>query len=98
MTTLVPRSELSAVAEPACGPLERAVRTTLEEFGRTDTPDGAAALYAARLLDEGGHTGASAASLLRELRAAAADATKGASTGMDLVDELRAKRAQRRGA
>jgi hypothetical protein len=85
------------VAEPE-RPLERAVRAELEQYGRADSPDGASALYAARMLEAGPHSGASAASLLRELRAAVAAATKGASAAEDLVDELRAKRERRRGA
>lgn len=78
--------------------LEDAVRSELEAFGRADSPDGVAALYAARMLEAGGHTGSAASALLREMRASVTAATKGASTGADLVDELRAKRAKRRGA
>jgi hypothetical protein len=78
--------------------LESAVRDELDAYGRADSPDGVTALYAARMLDAGGHTGSAASSLMRELRACVVAATKGASMGTDLVDELRAKRDRRRGA
>jgi hypothetical protein len=80
------------------GTLEAAIRTELERFDRVECPDGAAALYAARMLDAGGHTGASAASLLRECRVAVEAAIKGIAPAGDVVDELKAKRRARSGA
>ena len=81
---------------PALGSLADAVLAVLTEHGRADSVDGAAALHAARLLDAGGLSGAAIAATLKEMRAAATAATKGALVGTDLVDELRAKRAGRR--
>ena len=73
-----------------------AVRAELDAVGRLDTVDGAAAVYAADMLDAGGHTGPSAAALLKEVRAAVEAAKKGAQAGASLVDELRRRREVRR--
>lgn len=78
--------------------LEPAVRAELDRYGRAESPDGAAALYAARLLDLGGHTGSSASALLREMRTAVEAAIRGVPAEDDVVDELRAKRRARTGA
>src|SRR4051812_10735089 len=86
-----PAATVSALVKPeSVGTLEAAIRAELDRYGRADSPDGAAALYAARLLDVGGHTGSSAASLLRECRSATEAAIKGATGAGDVVDELRA--------
>lgn len=95
MTPLVKAA--SAATEPT-GSLEASIRAELDRYGKLDSSDGAAALYAARLLDAGGHTGSSAASLLRECRAATEAAVKGVPGVGDVVDELRAKRRARTGA
>lgn len=94
VTPFVPRAVPSTPVAPAGG-LEASVRATLEQADRIDTPDGAAALYAARMLDQDDHSGTSAATLLREMRSAVAAATKGAATGDDFVDELRERRRRR---
>jgi hypothetical protein len=90
VTPLRAETAAAAVAEPVS--LETAIRAELDRYGRADSPDGAAALYAARVLDMGGHTGSSAASLLREMRTAVEAAVRGVPAEGDVVDELRAKR------
>jgi hypothetical protein len=70
-------------------------RERLEAVGRDGTVAGAAAIHAAMLLEMGGHTASGAAALLKELRAANEEATKNASAGEDLVDELKRRRQAR---
>lgn len=74
------------------GRIAHVVREALGAVNKLETPDGAVALHLAELLDQGGHTGPSAASLARELRAACTAALAGTGDGADLIDELRAKR------
>jgi len=83
---------------PAEDSLEARTRAELEQFGRAECTDGAAALHAARLLDAGGHTASGAAALLREVRAAKEAAIRGQASAGDVVDELRAKRRARTGS
>jgi hypothetical protein len=80
------------------GSLEEATRASLTEADRLDTAPGALALYLAGQLDAGGHSGSSTAALAREYRAAVDAATKGATGASTALDELRARRAKRRGA
>jgi hypothetical protein len=69
------------------------VRKALKRADRVDTPDGAVAIHLAALLDQGGHTGPSAASLSKEIRAACTAALAGTADASDLVDDLKARRA-----
>ena len=82
----------------AAGWFEAQTRAELEEYGRAECTDGAAALFAARMLDAGGHTASGAAALLREVRAAKDAAVRGQAAAGDVVDELRAKRRARTGS
>ena len=83
--------------EPQRGPIEDAVHAELAAVGRESTIDGIAALHAAATLDGGVLTGAARAALLREMRAAAEAARKGASAAAGKLDELRRRREQRTG-
>jgi hypothetical protein len=82
--------------KPGEGRLTTATRARLEELGRLDDPQGALALYHAELLDAG--CGSQTATVSREYRAALADATRGVTGASSALDELRARRAARRGA
>jgi hypothetical protein len=81
---------------PGAGRLTAVTRAKLEELGRLDDPQGALALYHAELLDAG--CGSQTATVSREYRAALADATHGVTGASTALDELRARRAARRGA
>jgi hypothetical protein len=80
-------------AESFAGSLTAATLADLERAGRVDTADGQAALALARRVDLGAkETGASLAALVREHRAALAEAVRDAETAADPLDELRARR------
>ena len=85
-----------AVAEGP-GRNEAAVRAQLGAVGRLDSIAGAAALDAAIALDSPRIGAVGRATLLKEMRTAAAEALKGAAPAGRLVDELRAQRARRSG-
>jgi hypothetical protein len=88
-----------ALATVPVGSLTDATRTALTAAGKAETPEGALALYMAAQLDAGAHTGSQTAALGREYRAALELAMKGATAGgSTALDELRARRAARRGA
>lgn len=90
---------LPSPALSGAGSLVEATRTALEAAGKTDTAEGALTLYLAAQLDAGAHTGSQTAALSREFRAAYEMATKGATTSASTaLDQLRARRAARRGA
>jgi hypothetical protein len=86
-----------ALMVPA-GSLVDATQTALTAADRLDTAPGALAVYLAGQLDAGGHSGSSTAALAREYRAAVEAATKGATGVSSALDELRERRARRRGA
>jgi hypothetical protein len=81
------------------GGLVETYRERLETAKRVDTFEGQHVLMLARLLAEGAatgaHTAAGVTALSRELRAAMAEALKGAPAEPDLVDELQERRRQR---
>ncbi|MFI2278258.1 hypothetical protein ACH45F_38460 [Catenuloplanes sp. NPDC020197] len=88
-----PSAESVARAGPVGATLER-----LTNAGRESTPEGEIALTLAAALAEGGHTASGLAALAKELRATLAAALEGAPVEPDLVDELKERRARRRGA
>jgi hypothetical protein len=75
--------------------VEAATAAELATAGRTATASGQSALALARRIDAGVDTGASIASMVRELRAALADALRDAAVAVDPLDELKAKRDRR---
>lgn len=81
-------------AEPLEGeePLVASYREALEAAGRASTPEGLHVLFLANFLAAGKHTGAGAASLSRELRAAVELAMRGAKQKSDALDELATRR------
>jgi hypothetical protein len=86
--------------EPAGGPLVRALEGDLRRAGQLDTWQGQAALDLVRRLEAStADTGSSYAALHRELRAAVAEALKGANAPKSVLqqrrDELAARRAKR---
>ncbi len=78
--------------------VEPATVAVLAAAGRTETPSGQSALALARRIDGSGQeSGAGLASLVREHRAALADALRDvAVVAVDPVDELRAARERKR--
>ncbi|MFD1656985.1 hypothetical protein ACFSL4_01725 [Streptomyces caeni] len=77
--------------------LAGAARTELEGAGRLQTAAGMAVLALARRIDANtAETGSSLAAMVREFRAALADALKGAGEAADPVDELKARRDRKR--
>jgi hypothetical protein len=87
------------VAESAAsGSVTAATEAALVAADRLSLPVGQLALAYARRIDAGNENGSATAALGRELRAALDEALDGASTEVDVVDELRARREQRRGA
>jgi len=77
-------------------PLAAAASRELEAAGRLDTYLGQAALELARRISSPMETGASIASLVKQLRETMADALKGAATADDALDELRKRRDSKR--
>lgn len=81
--------------DPASGAetgLVTAYGRQLAAADRLETPEGAHVMHLARLFAAGNHTASGAASLSRELRAALAEALKGAPAAADKLDELAARR------
>lgn len=85
-------------APEAAGTLTEATRDALVAVGRLDCPEGALAVMLATQLDAGGHTGSQTAALSKEYRAALDVASKGATGAASTLDQIRARRAARRGA
>lgn len=80
-------------------PLVRSLLAELEAAGRLDTTDGQhAVLLTRRLVAAERDTGSAVASLSKEARAARLEALKGAQVAQTALDELRARRAAKRGA
>lgn len=78
--------------------LVEAIRRELEEADRVDTVLGQQALELAGRIVSPLSTGASVATLSRELRTVMAEATAGASLAADPLDELRLRRDRLRAA
>lgn len=77
--------------------LAQAAQTELQAAGRETTAVGQAVLALARRIDANtSETGSSLAAMVREFRAAHADALKGAGETGDPVDELKARRDRKR--
>lgn len=92
---IVPLPPPKAQPDDGVASLAQVVRQSIVDAGRDKTPDGAAAIFAADMLMAGGATAAAAAALLKEMRAAAAEALKGAEKSGSIVDELKKRRAGR---
>lgn len=95
------RKPRPAQAQPAAAPIPvdpdselwTATLNELTAAGRVASASGQAALLLARRLDSGlTETGSSVAAMIREHRAALADALKGATAEVNPLDELRARR------
>lgn len=79
------------------GPVTAATRRELAAAGREESALGQGALAAARRIDTPtSDSGSAVASLIREHRAALAEALDGAKPAMDDLDELRARRDAKR--
>lgn len=92
-TPAEPVAEVAELApERARGDLETTTLVELAAVGRAETTAGALALYLARQLDAGGHTGSQTAALAARLLEARAQAVAGATPTDDAVDELRRRR------
>ncbi len=76
LTVLPTAAERVAEAAGHAEPVLALVQAELSSAGTLETSTGAIAVSLARLLDAGGHTASSAASLARELRATMAQACK----------------------
>jgi hypothetical protein len=70
----------------------------LLEAERLETPEGAAVMLAARALERGDYNAQGLAALIKAHAEALERATRGAKVAKDALDELRERRAQRRGA
>jgi hypothetical protein len=91
-----PESAPAIAAGPAES-IEAATRAELDAAGRATTSEGQKALLLARRLDDGVRdTGMGLAAVMRAHSAALAEAVKGAAVAADPVDELRARRDQKR--
>lgn len=77
------------------GELEEQTLADLHAAGCAQTTEGALALYLARQLDTGGHTGSQTAALAARLMDAKTRAVAGAKPKDDFVDELRRRREAR---
>jgi len=77
-------------------PLTDAATRELEAADRLDTVLGQAALVLARRIESPMETGASIASMTKQLRETLADALKGAQQAADPLDEIRARRDSKR--
>ena len=80
------------------GRIESASLAELEASDRAGTADGVTALHLARLLDGGEYNAQGAAALAKAHAESMSRALKGAQQVADAVDDLRARRAARRGA
>lgn len=84
---------------PGGSALTAATNAELEAAGRAESALGRAALLLAARLDASEREpGTALAALIREHRAALAEAVRGAKAAADPVDELRARRDRKRGA
>lgn len=72
-----------------------AVRTELDDAGRTGSSLGQTALALALRLDAGGDTGSAVAALTKELRATLDAALRDGKAAADPLDELRQRREER---
>jgi len=79
-------------------PLTAAVRSELTAAARLDSMLGQAALALAGRIDSPHESGASVASLVKQLRETMVDALKGAEKAADVLDEIRARRDRKRSA
>ena len=82
---------IAEAPEPTSGLVE-VTRRTLEDAGRLDTVLGQQALALAQRLASPRETGASVATMSRELRAVMAEALRGVAVAADGVDEMKARR------
>jgi hypothetical protein len=73
-----------------------ALTRELDAAGRLDSWLGQSALELARRISSSLESGASAASMTKQLRETMADALKGAATADDALDELRKRRDSKR--
>lgn len=96
--TSLPSRPAEAPPSETSGTLTEATRESLAAVNRLDCPEGALAVMLATQLDAGGHTGSQTAALSKEYRAALDVAGKGATGAASTLDQLRARRAARRGA
>ena len=87
----------AAAADAPRATLVEAVEAELDTLGKARTMLGAQALEMAKLIANGGETGAAVAALSRELRAIMVLVSRGVEQG-DEVDELKAKRDEKRQA
>jgi hypothetical protein len=92
------------VADPSRGPLETATWTQLESYGLNDQPGSVAAILLARRIDRASllDSGSAYAALVKEFRAAFAEATVSAQKPVpqriepsDPVDEIAQRRAEK---
>lgn len=86
-----------AQGQRVVGALEAATLRELRARDREASPQGVAALLAARELEGRTHSGSQFASLMREFRDALSMALKGAPRERDALDDLEARRLQRAG-
>jgi hypothetical protein len=93
---VTPVTALPSAALAMTGDLAEATRAKLAELGRTESPEGVAAVMAAAQLDSGRLTGSQYASLLKAWLQTLEAATKGVTSGSSSLDELRKRREQRR--
>jgi hypothetical protein len=87
------------LAAGEAGGVEAATRAELDAVGRTGSSEGQKALMLARRLDaDVRDTGMGLAAVMRAHSVALAEAVKGATVADDPVDELRARRDEKRAA
>ena len=93
-----PKKLLPIVGEMplAVSSLVTALERSLDEAARLDTWEGQSALELARRISSPHESGASIASMTKQLRETMADALKGAATADDALDELRKRRDSKR--
>lgn len=82
---------------PPSGGLRAATLERLEAVNRAGSPEGMLALALAERIDAKADTAAGLAAAAKQFHATFTEALRGADTG-DLLDELAARRAERRGA
>ena len=80
------------------GRVQAATLAELEASSRALSPDGVVALHLAQMLDAGDYNAQGAAALAKSHAEALTRALRGAAPAGDAVDELRERRAARRGA
>ena len=84
------------VPHPVLAGLGAVTARELEDAGRLDTVLGQAAMVLARRIESPMETGASIASMTKQLRETLTDALKGAAMAADPLDEIRARRESKR--